>query len=401
MIGAGPIRTIEKSLIIKKIKRLHRRAQSTGLIYLVGTIAILALALVMPIFEVALPVRVGGATELDVFTVSLTGVFSAFSIETFNTASALKLMIAVLYLLMLFSVVMSIFRCLLKLGRLFKMKVTWVVSEETFNENVEAMERLGRVFSGAFAFAVTMLTMIYLVGGADNVSVQIGVYAILSVCIFIYFCGACLSRLTARFYPDEKEKDWPFWPRQQVDKTSSWVAFVRNMMRIVLVFTALGLFTQICGLHQFIMEFLTAPNMNAFMSDTNNIISLVLDVLLGLFLITEVHMATSQKEYYMAAFIFSSERLDGWKYSGIKAFLTVSIFTLIFTIAWVGAHIALGLTLSDAQSIMAIVLVFINLAACLIPVFMSAMEKEAAKKIKLTEMGTVFNNYGNGYSEML
>ena len=122
-----------------------------------------------------------------------------FSIETFNTASALKLMIAVLYLLMLFSVVMSIFRCLLKLGRLFKMKVTWVVSEETFNENVEAMERLGRVFSGAFAFAVTMLTMIYLVGGADNVSVQIGVYAILSVCIFIYF-ELGLSVLFSRFY---------------------------------------------------------------------------------------------------------------------------------------------------------------------------------------------------------
>ena len=397
MIGTGPMRTIEKSLIIKKIRRVHRWAKFTGIVYLLATIAIAAVALALPTMEMVFPLKnADGSVREEVFNLSITGVFTAFEIGTFNTASALKLMSAVFYLLMIGSVVISALRCLFKLGGLFRMKLTWAVSEETFNDNVEAMEKMGRCFSGAFSFAVTMLTLVYLVCGAQYVTIQMGVYVLLAVCIVFYFIGACLSRMASRFYPHESEKDWPFWPRVQKDKSSSWVAFVRNLMRIVLVFGLLGIYTQISNVHDFIMAFLTAADMDAFFANSDALITFGINVFTLVFLISQVHMATSQKEYYMAAFVYSSERLDGWKYSGIKPFLIVSIFSLIFTIVF-----AVWQIINAGIALLPIIMIFVSIATCLIPVFMSIMEKESVQKIKLTEMGTMFNNYGNGYGEMV
>ena len=94
MIGTGPMRTIEKSLIIKKVKRVHRWAKFTGIVYLLATIAIAAVALALPTMEMVFPLKnADGSVREEVFNLSITGVFAAFEIGTFNTDNTVSVKI--------------------------------------------------------------------------------------------------------------------------------------------------------------------------------------------------------------------------------------------------------------------------------------------------------------------
>lgn len=392
MIGTGPTRTIEKSVIIKKIKKVHGWAKFVGFLYLLATLAVAAIVALVPTMEIVYPVDRGGEIVNEVLNLSALSIFDVFSFEKFDTAVALRIVVSSVYLILLLILLINIIRSLFKLGGLFRLKVKWTVTEETFNENVEAMEGMGKVFSSSFANSVVGLAFIYMLAGIEYTTIGAGMFLFIGACFAFYFFCASMSRLASRFYPHKTEREWPFWPRKQREISSGWVAFVRNIMRIALVFALLALFTQVCGIHEFVVGVLTATDFSVIFNDINALIGVALELVVLSIIYAQVGMATSQREYYLAAFIYTTERLEGARYMGIKRFLIVSILGLIVNIGFIVWTIIGG-----GDILLPIFMVLISVAICFIPVFMSAIQKRAPEKVNLqTEMGTVFNNYGYG-----
>ena len=139
----------------KRIKRTQAKAQWVGFCYLIGTIALAALAC-LPMVAAAGPIGVGLCKE----TAFWSGIkFDAASLKSVD------FIVRVLYALMLFAVVINVLKSFGKLGWLYKKKASKTYG---YDRNVLAMQKLGKIFSGSFACILIFNLLIALVSGAND-----------------------------------------------------------------------------------------------------------------------------------------------------------------------------------------------------------------------------------------
>lgn len=144
----------EKITLCKDARRMKRRVRKTrskaqwvGFFYLLGTILLAALA-VMPTLNIAGVNVLGDGVKLW---------------ENLNLGANVDTISRVLYVLLLLTVVINVFKSFAQLGWLYKKKAS-----KTFglNRNVYAMQKMGKIFSGSFAVILIFNFLIVLLNGS-------------------------------------------------------------------------------------------------------------------------------------------------------------------------------------------------------------------------------------------
>ncbi len=141
-----------KNLLREKIARTHAKAKLIGVLYLLASIALVALACLPMLSE-------NGAFDKGIWVLNFWKPFLDIAkIMPLSAAKLEPLLVAVLYALVLLTAVINMFRSFGRLGWLFKKKPSRF---NGYNRNVYAMDDMGKIFSGTFYVMVVFNLLIY------------------------------------------------------------------------------------------------------------------------------------------------------------------------------------------------------------------------------------------------
>lgn len=172
------------ALLRTKIAAAQSRAKTVGIIYLLASIALAALAF-LPMLTL------NGTAEGNLWVLTFWKPFLYFKdFKSIDGAKISELVVALLYTLILLSVVINVLRSFKKLGWLFKKKPSRL---NGYNRNVFAMEDLGKLFSGSFHIIIAFGVLIYLLTKGNGATVSMNPpYAIVAgaLALVVHFvCG--------------------------------------------------------------------------------------------------------------------------------------------------------------------------------------------------------------------
>lgn len=258
----------------KRLKSNRSRAIFVGILYLIGSIALAALACLPLLGAADAP---GGVTEFyKVFTES-----NGFELNV-------KTINGILYAAMLLGVFVNVIRSLAKLGKLFKTKGT---AEDGFNRNVYAMEKLGKIFSGSFAVVLVAHFLIALLCKVDTTSqVEMLMLVAVGVGVVIHLFAGCLSMKT-RYYDleDGELKEY----NRMVGKVAP---FFRNLLQVVAVLAMMFFFLAVNFNAPIFNQFLEENGIEKFL-ESPSMISVILQIVALLCTLVLVKHATATTEY--------------------------------------------------------------------------------------------------------
>ncbi len=307
--------TMQGHQMKRRIARNRSRATLVGFLYLIGTIALAAIAALVPFF----------VNELAPAGVS--NILETFQNMDISTVDGLvKTINAVLYMLMFVGTVVNVIKALSKLGWLCKKSATENLG---LNRNVYAMEDMGRAFSGSIAllFCVYFLMAIISGDGMSAIDSIIGTLngtlnagsstylALILILVFIIlhiligFIGAKISyfniengqivehkRIVGRFAP-----------------------IVRNAVQLVGMVVLVCFFLQSNTLHAAITTLLAENGIETFMGDQNALMAAILQVVIVISLLVLIKHATATTEY----------AINGVRSSGMKNFRVFAFFVFV------------------------------------------------------------------------
>ena len=299
----------------KRIARNRFRAKIVGLLYLIATIALTALAF-MPLFDGAVSFL---GTSIE-FTYDFNGIMTA--IDNLSQESPLgdatKLIYFLcifLYAAMLLSFIINVLRSISKLKWLFKKKASRTYG---FNRNVYAMSMMGDRFAGTFGGVLTFYYLFSLLGAG---SVNSMLYIALGIGLAVHFICGFLGGNTKLFHIEagygitEQERD-----------TSRFVPFVRSFLQVASAFALAYLFLVFSGVGTLIPALYVEEgfiNMDLFNSlDIMAMISVFLQIFLMITVISLMKRAVSPVEF----------GIEGRFGEGIKKFRIGCLFALLFAI---------------------------------------------------------------------
>lgn len=288
----------------KSIAGTRCRAKFVGLLYLVGIIALAAVAALMPLFD------------LTKQTLAPIGVFAFWqqflpaNLANMTTAEGMiKLINAALYGLMLVGVVINALRGLGKLAWLFKKKASKTYG---FNRNVYAMEDLGNIFSGSFAVIIVTYFLMAVVSGQlyPNMMALIVVFGGAAAHLVLGFIGGKVK------YYDIIDGEIEVQERT----VRRFPALFRNVLQLGAVFAMLYFFMLVSTIHTVIGPLMEVGGIqNYVLGQPMAYLSIVCQVLTLIFVLPLVKHATATTEY----------NLDGAYGPGMKTFRVFSFFTAL------------------------------------------------------------------------
>ena len=194
----------------RRIAKAHACAKAVGVLYLLGIIAVSALALMPLLVLQGVDFSLGVATFWTPF-LSVADIWN----------NLLPVTIAGLYSIMLLVLLINIFRAISKLGWLFKRKASKLYG---FNRNMYAMDDLGKIFSSSFSAVVTVHLAIAALCGALVVE-GIFAYVLLGVGVGIHFVCGIIGGNVSLFSTD----DGIYEEKRQVDML---LPVIRNIIQI-------------------------------------------------------------------------------------------------------------------------------------------------------------------------
>ncbi|MBO5239845.1 MAG: hypothetical protein J6B56_00295 [Clostridia bacterium] len=229
------------TLLKKRVRKIQNRAKFVGFLYLIGTIALLAITACMPILT-GTCITAAGATDMPVLTFyqPILDLFAGGA-EAFNSLTAAqitKLIVVVLFGAMLLTMAINVLRSIGKLGWLFKRRASY---SNGFNRNMYAMDDMADRFSNSLYALVMINLFIYLFSGGlpaegQEATVQLttNAYIALGVGFGLHFiCGLIGGTVTLFSTGDRVE--------EEVRENGLFVFFVRNLIQIAAV-AAIGYF---------------------------------------------------------------------------------------------------------------------------------------------------------------
>ena len=198
----------------KRIARTHSKAEFVGMLYLIATIFLAAVAFFPMLY---------GTSVGDMWVKTFWKPFLELkNIKASPIAVSVNVFVALIYAVMLLTLVINVIKSLSRLSRLFKKKASRV---NGYNRNLLAMERMGKIFSGTYCVFIAFPFMIHLISGAGfsnlfYIAVAIGL-------IFHFWCGLVGGNVSWFTTGDTLEEE-----KRLVGR---WAPFFRNLAQLVFV----------------------------------------------------------------------------------------------------------------------------------------------------------------------
>ncbi len=307
------IRTVptQQSVFLKKrIGKTRRRAKFVGLLYLLATIILAALAC-LPLIDLG-ELAPLGATEF----------YKAFlDMQTDTTAGLIKVVNAALYGVLMLAVIINVFKALSKLNWLFKKKASKTYG---FNRNVYAMEDLSRIFSGSFRAIVLVYFIIAVLAGhsaipyvhGDIEGIEMMLITIAIGLVFHFICGI-LGGKVSLFVVHEG-----VGVVEQKRNTGRFAPFVRNVVQVTVAFGVMYCFLYDNKV-QMLLDCVLGGKMNYITENLMLFIPAILQTIAIIWIMVLVKHATSPTEY----------SIDGRFAPGMKRFRVCTFFLVLTSIA--------------------------------------------------------------------
>lgn len=283
----------------QRIAKMQGKAKALGLLYLLATIALTALACLplLVLNDETIGVNLGVMEFWTVFTSLGEGI----------QGKELTLAVAVIYGLLLLTLAINLLRSVCKLGWLFKKRASRLYG---FNRNMYAMDDMGRRFSSSFAAILASHVVIALL--VASVTLQPMAYAVLGVGAFFHFACGIPAGNVSLFNTDNGVVE----ERREL---GSFSPFVRNVFQILIVAAATYLFLGVSQIRATVELLLAENGFAELTGDFTSLIIPVLHVVMLLILVGMIYYATGTIE-------FDSE---GAEASGRKRFLALSVLLLL------------------------------------------------------------------------
>ncbi len=296
----------------KRIGRNRRRAIWVGLLYLLGTIALAAIAIAMPLL-LGMPLL---THELAPAGLNFYEVFLNMDLASAN--GMIKVINAALFAIVLLVTAINAFRTLFKLRWLFKKSAN---NEHGFNRNVYAMLDLGHIFSGSFAVVLINYFLIALL--CQLATAEMMFLAALGVGVVIHVFGGLWGAKTA-FYDIQDGQ-----VIEQKRLVGRFAPFFRNFLQIGAVLAMMYFLLTVNAENAIFGAMMGMDAISGLLSNMDMAVLLPL-ALMGVAMICLIVLtkhATAITEYNM----------DGAHGSGMKTF---RLFSLLMVLT-VGGTVAL------------------------------------------------------------
>ncbi len=224
------------ALLKKRVRKIQGRAKFVGVLYLLGTIGLLAIAAVLPILSGTCIVDVNSAQfPVLTFYQPIADLFAggADAFANLTAVQIVDIIVVALFAIMLLVMIINVLRSLGKLGWLFKRRASYT---NGFNRNMYAMDDMAKLYSSSLSALVVLNLFIFLFSGgtlgADGVESAIGLttnaYIALGAGLGIhFFCGLIGGTVTLFTTGDRIE--------EEVRENGLFVFFVRNLVQLVAV----------------------------------------------------------------------------------------------------------------------------------------------------------------------
>ena len=269
----------------KKYAELKRRIASSqgqakflGIVYLLATVALTALACLQL-------VSVDGATlgVLEFWKPFLKFTEGGGIVATIK-ANIFELTVAALYAIMLLVLLINVIVSLSKLGWLFKKKASKLYG---FNRNMYAMDDMGECFGSTFATVIVMHFQIALLAGGAKLGML--AYITLAVGIFVHFFAGMLAGNVSLYSSDDGVVE-------EKRAVGNFVPFIRNLLQIAFTAGVVYLFTQ-CSILRETLISVKNTGIKETLANPMELIIPALHLLIAIFTLFMVVYATSDKEF--------------------------------------------------------------------------------------------------------
>ena len=263
--------------IRKRVKKVHAKAKFVGVLYLLGALAMAALAC-FPMLNI-------GGEDLWVLTC-----WNPFATLFKPERNLLAVLVSVLFLIAVLVCVINLFRCFSKLGWLTKRSFKYV---NGYNRNMRAMDDMGKLFSGSFATIITLHFLIYLLQPSDaQIAFTLYTYIMLGAGLFIHFLAGLIGGTVSYF-----NVGGPGGNVEEEKRTCGlFVYFFRNLVQLAAVAGMLYFFVKNSVLGGTVSALLSSQN--PFAGDiVKDVLPIGLHFLLVIWLIVLIKHATASTEF--------------------------------------------------------------------------------------------------------
>ena len=285
-----------KNSIDKRVRKIHRKARTVGLLYLLGTVLLLAATMVFPILNVG-----GVAMGVTTFYQPLTKLLSGGDLATMIASASYGLLLLIL--------LVNFLKTLGRLGWLTKRNYRY---KNGYNRTMRAMSDMGKAFSSSFAAIVILHLQTYLLQAPSTVQfVAMNAYITLGVGLFIHFVAGIPSGKVSRFYVGETGM-----VEEEKRTCGMFAYFFRNLIQIAAtgaIVYGLAMNNQIYTVFDVVGDLMKG----SFVLDS--IIVLVLQLFTFIFLMVLIKHATATTEF----------NLFGIEGHGMLNFRVFSFFTFL------------------------------------------------------------------------
>ncbi len=213
------------TLLKRRVKTIQNRAKFVGMLYLIGLLALTALVVCMPLLKGTVITPTGNKLAvlafyqpfIDLFKGGIKGL-KALSVEKIVNAY-----IALVYAILLLTLLIDVLRCLGKLNWLFKRRASYV---NGFNRNMYAMDDMGKRFTWSFVSTLVTYVTIYLLTSGAKLTTY--AYIALGLGLGIHFIAGLIGGTVTIFTTGEQIEE-------QTRDNGLFVYFVRNVLQLTVV----------------------------------------------------------------------------------------------------------------------------------------------------------------------
>lgn len=293
---------MKKAVSVKKrIAKTHSKAEFVGILYLIATVFLAVMAFLPLVYGTS----VGSMWVKNFWKPFL----ELKNIKTSEAPVILNAFVALVYALLLLTVVINVLKSLSRLGRLFKKKASRL---NGFNRNAIAMEEMGKIFSGTYCVFIAFPFIIHLVSGAGfanlfYISIVVGL-------IFHFWCGLVGGNVSLFTVGDN--------PAEEKRTLGRIAPFFRNIAQLVFV----GLIMYFISESNLMLNAVKWLEKNAF----SELFKVKMDVLIyGVLPLLQLFICIWTLVLLKHATAATEFDREGMEASGMKNFRVFSIFTLI------------------------------------------------------------------------
>ncbi len=309
------------ALLKHRVGVIHGRAKFVGVLYLIGTVAFAALAILSTMIDgtVLAINKAFPLLNLPVMTFYQPIVTLFENVNALTADVLLAAVVGILYAILLLTIVINVFKALSKLGWLFKRRASYT---NGFNRNMYAMDDLAKCFSSSFGAILILYLQIYLLTASAEVTVTVNMigYITLAAGLALHLlCGVIGGTVTLFTTADNMEEE----PRE----FGVFAFFVRNLIQLAataaIVYFLAPQSGLLGGLKDIVYNVVEKSNTAWLMQNVMTLLPTAAELLAWVCISVLIKHAVSDTE-------FNRDCLDG---AGMKNFTVFSLFAALLIAA--------------------------------------------------------------------